>query len=1378
MKPSETGLGSVERQLFVLAVEKPPGKERAAFLDGACATNPALRRRLELLLEKFESLGTFLEEPAVSARNPLPGPSAPELLGKTVAAGSRPSHDHRRATDPPSLVTRQLSHEKPGDRIGRYKILQMIGEGGCGVVYMAEQEEPVRRRVALKVIKLGMDTRQVIARFEAERQALAMMDHPNIAKVLDAGATEAGRPYFVMELVRGIKITDYCDQNNLTTRQRLDLFIPICQAIQHAHQKGIIHRDIKPSNILVTLHDGLPVPKVIDFGIAKATEGRLTDQTLFTAFEQFIGTPAYMSPEQAEMSGLDIDTRSDIYSLGVLLYELLTGRTPLDTKELLEVGLDELRRTIRERDPMRPSTRLRSLVEEEKTTAAKRRGVDVPKLIHLLSGDLDWIVMKCLEKDRTRRYETANGLAMDIQRHLQNEPVVARPPSRLYKIQKLARRNKMAFAATAAVTVALVLGTVVSIWQAVRAEHARLQAQANEQKALVAKKSEEKERKIADQNAARALKAETAANENLTNATRNLYVVQMNLAQQYWDEGNIQGVRELLKATETYPDRGFEWYYWQRQTHLELRTLRGHTDSVLGVAFSPDGQWIATSSADRTVQLWETATGRQVRVLVGHSAGVSGVAFSPDGRQLVTGSTDQTARIWDAASGKEIRILVGHLDEVYSVAYSKDGRRILTGSRDRTARIWDATSGEQIVELQGHNRGVTRASFSPDDKRIVTASLDGTVRVWDSATGTNLLTSTESTPDIWFAVFSPDGHRILAGGKSDAVRILDASSAKDLTPLKSLGNPYCIAFSHDGKRMLIGNHGHKPAVLFDAESGNELFAFKGHSGEINAMAFSPDGALIITASDDHTVKIWDASHGTETPTLHGHTSWIWSLVLSPDGKRVLTGSFDHTAKLWDAITGRELVTLPPRDIGRILGVAYSADGRLVAIHSDHTACVYETENWKELVSRRQTNGVGWLAFAPNGQLMVCAWRELRAWDPVTGRDLGVVFKGTPDPMGAISPDQRLLVTVDPHRTRTKVWEVSSGKELLTLTGAQPGPFDLMNFSPDSRRIAAAGPDGTCVLWNAANGEEIFRLRGQAGIASVAFTLDERRIITGGYSSTAKVWESATGKALLTLKGHTAAVQSLAVSSDGQRIVTGSLDNSIKIWEAATKEQVAAWEKEKGAAEKPADQRVALNATSPQTNDTVIRTWLVLAPIAFQGPEVLETDLPGASSNTVTTLDREEIPGEAHLAPRAGETVQMDGAVRTWTEYKSDDGELNFNQFVGTMSEWSVGYAVGYIQSAYDRTDVVMKVVRDDYAKIYLNGREIYRREDGGPADESHPDTASGVHLSAGNNTLVFKVANEEGGWFGSVRFTDEMGQPLKGVRATLTPPPLSQPLKR
>jgi serine/threonine protein kinase len=367
--------------------------------------------------------------------------------------------------------------EAAGTVIGRYKLLQPIGEGGCGVVYMAEQQEPVRRRVALKVIKLGMDSRNVIARFEAERQALAVMDHPNIAKVLDAGATDAGRPYFVMELIHGIRITTYCDQNHLSTRERLELFVQVCQAIQHAHQKGIIHRDIKPSNILVTLRDGVPVPKVIDFGIAKATsDQQLTDKTLFTQFAMFIGTPAYMSPEQAEMSELGVDTRSDIYSLGVLLYELLTGKTPFDARRLLEAGLDEIRRIIREQEPARPSTRLSTLTAADLTEIAKHRHSDPAKLCNLIQGDLDWIVMKAMDKDRARRYETANGLAMDIRRHLTGEPVTARAPSAGYKFGKFVQRNRGPVFAAGLLLLAVVTGIVgttrglLAAKQALRAE--------------------------------------------------------------------------------------------------------------------------------------------------------------------------------------------------------------------------------------------------------------------------------------------------------------------------------------------------------------------------------------------------------------------------------------------------------------------------------------------------------------------------------------------------------------------------------------------------------------------------------------------------------------------------------------------------------------------------------------------------------------------------------------------------------------------------------------------------------------------------------------------------------------------------------------------
>jgi serine/threonine protein kinase len=462
-----------EESIFYAASKITDLAQRKLFLDQACAGDTDLFKTVEALLSTQEDAEKFFAESGSALKPPTNQlqQSAAEAVGDYL-------------------------EEKPGTMVGRYKLLQKIGEGGCGVVYMAEQEVPVRRKVALKVIKLGMDTRSVIARFEAERQALALMDHPNIARVLDAGATETGRPYFVMELVRGFKLTQYCDENHLDTEQRLDLFVPVCQAIQHAHHKGIIHRDIKPSNILVTLHDGVPVPKVIDFGIAKATQARLTDKTLFTAYEQLIGTPAYMSPEQAEMSGLDVDTRSDIYSLGVLLYELLTGRTPFDPKELVRSGLDEMRRTLREREPQRPSTIVTTMHGTELRATAEHRHAEPPRLISMLRGDLDWIVMKALEKDRTRRYQTANAVAMDLQRHLNNEPVLARPPSRLYRFQKLVRRNRGVFATVAAVAFALLAGFGTSTYLFFKERDARQRAVAAEQKQLELREEAERRQRV------------------------------------------------------------------------------------------------------------------------------------------------------------------------------------------------------------------------------------------------------------------------------------------------------------------------------------------------------------------------------------------------------------------------------------------------------------------------------------------------------------------------------------------------------------------------------------------------------------------------------------------------------------------------------------------------------------------------------------------------------------------------------------------------------------------------------------------------------------------------------------------------------------------
>jgi WD40 repeat protein/serine/threonine protein kinase len=884
-------------------------------------------------------------------------------LPDDVPEGACPVCALRGALELPDVSSQAAVTEKPGDRIGRYKLLEKIGEGGYCTVYMAEQTEPIRRQVALKVVKLGMDTKQVIARFEAERQALALMDHPHIAKVLDAGATDTGRPYFVMELVRGIRITDYCDQHNLSTRERLELFRQVCHVVQHAHQKGIIHRDLKPSNVLVTELDGAPVPKVIDFGIAKATQQPLTDKTLFTGFQQFMGTPAYMSPEQAGMSGADIDTRSDIYALGVLLYELVTGHVPFEKEELLQAGLDEMLRLIREKEPLKPSTRLSALSAADLTTVAKHQRTEPPKLLHLVRGDLDWIVMKCLEKDRTRRYETANGLALDLERHLLDEPVVARPPSVAYRFRKMARRNKLAFAAGTAVATAVLVGLAVSTFLFIQERRAHDRALAAEHQQSQLRKEAEAESKKAKSEAERAEAAATEVKMTLS-AADFLKAIDL-ITQDNWSDALPYLVRSLtLNPTNKAAVTRLTTLLGSRSWWVPMKMFK-HKGGVSTAEFSPDGEMILITSWDNNgvwdgaswqplieIGVWDAASGQPLiepwkQAL--HAAGVRLAQFSPhDGKRIVTGSWDKTARVWDVQTGQPLTEPMKHATNLVSAQFSPDGKRIVTLSEDRNVWVWDAQSGQPLTDPMQQDGHVQSVQISPDGKQILTVCGNPmksyfTARLWDVVSGQPLTGPLlQYGTNVSSAQFSPDGMWILTAS-GFTVRVWDAKTGQPLTePLSHGGWVTSAQFSPDGKRFVTASM-NNIAQVWDTVRGQPLTQPMKHKYEVTSALFSPDGKRIVTTSADGTVWVWDAQTGQPLSAPLKHSGLVWTARFSPDGKQIVTTSQTNAAKLWSAVGGQPL-TKPLRHHAKVYSAQFSPNGkRIFTASADGTVWVWDAQ---------------------------------------------------------------------------------------------------------------------------------------------------------------------------------------------------------------------------------------------------------------------------------------------------------------------------------------------------------------------------------------------------------------------------------------------------
>ena len=1163
-----------ERELFEQALDFDSAAERAEFIEKSCGSDPALKSRL---------LRLFSSPPGEAF---LPG--EPVAIAGTI-----------------STIVLSIT-EKPGDRIGRYKLREVVGEGGCGVVYVAEQEEPVRRRVALKVIKPGMDTKSVIARFEAERQALALMDHPNIAKVFDAGTTETGRPYFVMELVRGLRITEYCDQNCLSTEERLELFIQVCHAVQHAHQKGIIHRDLKPSNILVTMHDGVPAPKVIDFGIAKATEGRLTDLTVYTELRQFIGTPAYMSPEQAEMTSLDIDTRSDIYSLGVLLYELLTSQTPFETQKLIAAGIEELRRTLREQEPPWPSTCLGTMLNREITNTAKRRGTEPLRLIHSVRGDLDWVVMKCLEKDRTRRYDTANGVAMDLKRHLNNEPVVACPPSAVYRFQKFVRRNKLAVTAMSGVALALIVGLAVAAVGLMR-----------ERAALVHAVVLEHEQSRLRERAEEAQKNEAAlrrkAQEEELASRRVAYASDMNLAQQALTLNNLGKARLLLNryrppltlknAPPATDLRGWEWRYlwWQCQSDASSVFLK-RADLIRSMALSHDGKWLAISGALKSkVMVYEYATRQQIAEIDG-AANYAPVAFSPTQPLLACVKEEH-------AAADDLRFAV---------------------------RLWNVTRQHIVLELplDGACKGL---AFSGDGKTLVAATrslfpstltepIQGSITVWNVADGTRISHQPayaypqENLRGSAFAL-TADGQVALHPIRAPEYETRPATNGFRAMYLESGKEKWqasaavgggsvitALAVSPDGK-MAASAAGYtaEPVCLWDMESGRQVGRLSGHRAWVTQILFWPDSKTVAYASADQTIRVWDLKTFQESDILRGHQLEVWSLVLLPDSRTLLSGSKDGEVLVWDTAgvnSRHELITLGNTkgftfapdsksvlaldDAGRLrrwsgdrfdhnellldikaidpkwtaARVEISPDGRWLGfMKGDLEAEIWDVQRGSLLCSMRTPGGAAVpMRFVPTSKLLVAtSFDGFSEWDLQTGKEARSWQVGLPMGVaGAIdsATGGRWFGFLPRDGSTAAIADLGTGS--LKHIPLRQSPWISGAFSADERYFALASRLGEAGIWSTADWREVANYHGflQAAL-SVAFSPDGTRLAVGSSSDkeAIKLWDTLSHQELLTLEGQGTEFLRTTFSPNGDILASRNNQGVLHLWRAPSWEEI-------------------------------------------------------------------------------------------------------------------------------------------------------------------------------------------------------------------------------
>jgi serine/threonine protein kinase/WD40 repeat protein len=1113
--------------IFRQAMDRPEA-ERLAFAGAACEGNPSLLHEVSSLLRCHGRAGEFLISPTAG------GPAAAESLldmlqGEPLGqpAPALPTPGMSTAEDVPgagsdggATVTAGASASRAhSQRVGPYKLLQMLGEGGMGVVYMAEQEHPVRRRVALKIIKPGMDSDVVIARFEAERQALAMMDHPNIARVFDAGATAGGRPYFVMELVEGIPITKYCDAKRLTPQERLELFLPVCRAVQHAHQKGIIHRDLKPSNVLVVTQEGNAVPKVIDFGVAKALHHRLTERTLFTQFGSVVGTLEYMSPEQAEMDVTGTDTRSDIYSLGVMLYELLTGSTPLDGQKLRMAGFEQMLRTIREHEPQRPSTRLSASGEQALEALAAQRQVEPRKLARLLSGDLDWIVMKCLEKDRGRRYDTATGLARDIERHLASEPVEAAAPSAAYRVRKFARKYRMPLGVAGAFALLLITATIVSAWEAKRARHAQ------NQETIHRKLAEEATTK----EAAAYQRAKFAEGEQRTlrdDAEAKGYASDMNLLQQALTIGDLRKARVLLDRHRPAPGRkdrrGWEWrYLWQQCRSDAVREIcRGGTGaeirSAMALAASHDGHWLAVYHEGDAVSVLDLLSGREIAKFPADGNFVH-VAFSPREPLLAYSVSSKDAQgamrhrvhVWDPRTGEEH----SNLDlnqRCLGLAFSQDGQSLLTSSWGNKGELtlWQIPQGKKLKTVPApqtdwdYPAGVAFAA-TPDLSVAAVAPADSFVAVYDLATEKLRWSTSKSTGMLCSMALSPDG-TILA---TSAGGVGIAESA---------------------------------IHLYDAATGKLLGSMEGHRAWVPDMMFLPDGKTLASVSGDETVRLWDVSdpaHGKPIGrALRGHTHEVFRLALLPGAKSLVTSAKDGSVYLWDISRPHEEsshVMLPVFDWN------FEREGQsMITVETE--GVMRRTFETSSKLPIRFDKTIKWASLRDHGRSLLIGFTDgsLGLWDVASRRELAHP-EGIPDQWD-VTPEGHYLFYFAADN-RAIEWDPLTAREVRPSWNPEGGIYCYV-YSPELRRQLALSLGGA--VWDAATGQTHFKIPLRQ-VQGASFSADGKLFATASPTGLTQLWKTAdlategAKAAGITLPSFTLSPHSVAFSPNEPRLAAAS-----------------------------------------------------------------------------------------------------------------------------------------------------------------------------------------------------------------------------------------------